>query len=310
MFVDTEEEFDWAQPFDRGHRSTTAIAALSPVQARFVRAGVKPVYLVDHPVATNADAVAILRPWMEAGECDIGTHLHPWVNPPFDEEVNQRNSFSGNLDPVLERAKLDVLTDAITASFGLRPTIYRAGRYGVGAHSADLLREAGYEIDVSVRALFDYSSGGGPNFERVPPRPYWIGDGALLELPLTSTYIGPLGPVGLRLRPAIARMPGVPGLLAKSHLLERVALTPEDMPIVEVLKALKRLIDQGVEYFSISFHSPTVEPGHTPYVKNSADLDRFHGWWDGVFDFFARHDVHPAAAQEVLEAARAGRAEA
>ena len=54
------------------------------------------------------------------GRSAVGTQLHPWVNPPFDEEVTAANSFVGNLPAALEAAKLDVLTDAITPAFGTR----------------------------------------------------------------------------------------------------------------------------------------------------------------------------------------------
>src|SRR3546814_5249321 len=100
----------------------------------------------------------MLRRFQDDGECTIGTHLHPWVNPPFEEAVTGPNSFAGNLPPALERAKLGVLTDTIEAAFGRRPTVYRAGRYGVGPNTAAILRDLGYRVDVSVRALFDYRS--------------------------------------------------------------------------------------------------------------------------------------------------------
>ena len=80
---------------------------------------------------------------VEAGECDVGTQLHPWVNPPFDEAVTPANSFTGNLPVPLQRAKLHALTDAIEAATGMRPTVYRAGRYGIGRHTARLLARGG-----------------------------------------------------------------------------------------------------------------------------------------------------------------------
>ena len=66
------------------------------------------------------------------------------MNPPHDEEVITFNSFAGNLPMALERAKINDLTDTIEAAFGRRPVVYRAGRYGVGPNTAELLEEAGY----------------------------------------------------------------------------------------------------------------------------------------------------------------------
>ena len=119
------------------------MAAMPDLQERFRRRGVKCVHLVDHPIATDPASVAMLRAWLERDEISVGTQLHPWVNPPHDEEVNTFNSFVGNLPIELERAKIENLTGTIEAAFGRRPIVYRAGRYGVGPNTAGLLRDVG-----------------------------------------------------------------------------------------------------------------------------------------------------------------------
>lgn len=307
IFVDTEEEFDWSQPPTRDGHGTRAAESLPEAHRRLAAAGVKPVYLVDYPIASDPRAVATLRDYAEQGECTIGSQLHPWVNPPFGEKLSRSNSFAGNLPIELEREKLLRLTQAIERGFGRRPRVYRAGRYGVGPNTARLLIEAGYEADVSVRPLYDHSGEGGPHFSGIAPKPYWVAGGALLEVPLTAAYVGRLRRWGRRIYPAAARLPRAPGLLARIGLLSRVALTPEGMPLRETVEAIDRLLDDHVRLFSISFHSPSVEPGHTPYVRDQADLARFYAWWDGVFDHFARRGVAPAGYDEILAAARATR---
>ena len=307
IFVDTEEEFDWSKPHSRQERSTSALESLPVIHRRLKSYGVEPVYLVDHPIATDPRCVATLREYLEHKECAIGTQLHPWVNPPFDEEVSLYNSFPGNLPIEIERAKLERLTETIENAFGRRPIVYRAGRYGVGPNTAGLLKEAGYKVDVSVRALFDYSDDGGPDFSRILPFPYRIGDGDLLEVPLTAGYVGALRGRGDRLFRRAGRVPRLRGLLARTGLLGRVALTPEGMPLSEVIEAVDRLMEDGIKLFSISFHSPSLQPGHTPYVRTEADLELFYAWWDGIFDFFSRRGIAPASIDEVLTAAAAAR---
>ena len=81
----------------------------------------------------------MLGEFLSAGECVIGSQLHPWVNPPFDETVDSFNSFPGNLSRSIERAKIAALSEAITRNFGARPIVYRAGRYGIGPNSEALL---------------------------------------------------------------------------------------------------------------------------------------------------------------------------
>lgn len=305
VFSDTEEEFDWGKPRSRDNRSTTHMAAMPDLQERFRRRGVKCVHLVDHPIATDPKSVALLREWLDRDEISVGTQLHPWVNPPHDEEVNTYNSFVGNLPTELERAKIRNLTETIHAAFGRRPIVYRAGRYGVGPNTAGLLAEAGYEADVSVRALHDYSGEGGPDFSWIKPFPFRVGGGDLLELPLSAAFVGRLRRRGTALYRAASRLPRGRGLLFRTGLLNRVPLTPEGVPLHEALAAARALLDDGVRWFSLSFHSPSVEPGHTPFVRTAEDLRTFHAWWDGMFDFFEREGIAPASIEETIAAARA-----
>jgi hypothetical protein len=302
VFVDTEEEFDWTKPHSRDARSTGAAESLPLIHRRLRGYGVSPVYLIDHPIASDPRCVATLREFQELGECTVGTQLHPWVNPPFEEEVNPTNSFPGNLPRVLERAKLERLTEVIESGVGRRPTIYRAGRYGVGPHTAALLVDLGYQVDVSVRSTFDYRADGGPDFSRIRPLPYRVGGRDLVEIPLTAGFVGAARRHGHGLFRAAGRVARLRGLLARSRLLGRVALTPEGMPLADTRELVDRLVDDDLRLFSISFHSPTVEPGNTPYVRNMRDLDLFYAWWDGMFDHFARRGIVPASIEQCLDA--------
>jgi hypothetical protein len=97
-------------------------------------------------------------------------------------------------------------------------------------------------------------------------------------------------------------VPRLRGVLDRTGLIGRVALTPEGMPLAEVRDAVDRLLDDGLQLFSISFHSPSVEPGNTPYVRNARDLDLFYAWWDGIFDHLSRRGISPASMSECLAA--------
>ena len=306
-FVDTEEEFDWQAPRSREATSTYALNALPVAHRRLRDFGIIPAYLADFPVVNSVRGVDLLRNWQEHGECTVGAQLHPWVNPPFTEELTVRNSFVGNLPLEIERAKLMELTRKIEQVFGRHPIVYRAGRYGVGPNSAALIEEAGYRLDVSVRPLFDYRGEEGPDFSHSPTWPWWAGPKRrLVELPMTVAYAGLLRSWGPQLFPLTRRIPLLRAFLARARLINRVALTPEGMPLAEVLEALRMLLDDGIRLFSISFHSPSVEPGHTPYIRDGSDLRRFYAWWDGVLDFFARENVRPARVEEVVTAFQGG----
>jgi hypothetical protein len=170
--VDTEEEFDWSKPFERTGHGLSHVPRLAKFQQFCEGFGVTPVYLIDYPIASDPGISAALGQAVADGRAEIGVQLHPWVNPPHAEDLTVSNSFAGNLEPALEEAKLVKLRDTISRAFnGTAPLIYRAGRYGVGPHTAAILGQASIAIDTSVRAHFDYSSQGGPDFTGLPAHP-------------------------------------------------------------------------------------------------------------------------------------------
>ena len=304
LTVDTEEEFDWAQPLARDNRALEHAPRLRKFQQFCEGLGVPPIYLVDHPVATSPIAVSILKTAVAAGKAEIGIQLHPWVSPPHEEEVNTFNSFAGNLPEPLERAKLIALRDRIRENFGTFPLIYRAGRYGLGPNTGQILRDAGVAVDSSVRSTFDYSAGGGPNYRYHPPAPYWHDDDCrLLELPLTTVFWGLLRRQGTAIYPRIRRVPRLYGALARLGLLERIPLTPEGITVDEAIRGIDIALDDGLPLIVLSFHSPSLRPGNTPYVRTEDDLDRMYDWWRHVFAYLARRGVRPATVRQVMTAA-------
>lgn len=293
VVVDTEEEFDWGKPFSRSNTSTTSIAAQPLAHQRvFDRHGVVPTYVIDYPVATNPAAVKVLRSLMEDGRCQIGTHLHPWVSPPYDEEVNTFNSYAGNLPQALEYQKIELLTEAIEKAFGVRPTVFKAGRYGVGPHTAETIAKLGYLIDASVVPYTDMSADGGPNFSGHGVNPYWFkaAGKTLLELPATAGYAGRLYRMGGSIYPILqsssARRLRLPGLASRAGLLERIKLTPEGYTNKELVGLTKCLYAQGCRYFGLTYHSPSLVPGNTSYVKSQPELSGFVNLLDQYIIFF------------------------
>lgn len=299
IFVDTEEEFDWSAPLSRDNRSVTAVAALPDAHRRFADRGVPVTYLVDHPVASDPSAAAVLRELVADG-AEIGAQLHPWVNPPFDD-VPDASSFAGNLPPAVEAAKLDRLTDTIVAAVGRRPRVYRAGRYGIGAATLRLLASRGYRLDSSMRAGYAYGAEGGPDFTAIDSHAFRRD--AMIELPLTTSFVGMLGPWARPAYRAATRVPWGRGILARTGLTHRIALTPEDMPLPAAQAAVRAALNEGVRILHFSFHSPSLVPGHTPYVRDAADLARFAAWWDAMLDMLAACGVRPASLDDILTAA-------
>jgi len=292
VVIDTEEEFDWAAPFDRNSRSVDNISQQYLAQEIFEKHGIVPTYCIDYPVVENDSAIALLKSWAQKGQCIIGTHLHPWVSPPYEEEVNRMNSYAGNLPYQLEKAKLATLTDLIEERIGQRPVVFKAGRYGAGPNTAQILKELGYKIDLSVVADTNFSHDGGPNFIGLPSQPYWFdaGDGKILELPNCRGYDGLLARWGSFLYPKMAGAVGlrslIAGVLVKTRLLERIPLTPEGIRAEDHMRMVRRMLAIGQGYFNYAYHSSSLMLGGAPYVKNDQDLKLFLKDMDIFFDFF------------------------
>lgn len=299
--VDTEEEFDWGAPIDRHSHSLVSVPMLREFQQFCESAGVVPIYLMDYPIAGSAAAAEALGEAIAQGRAEAGIQLHAWVNPPFDEEICENNTFAGNLPVELEREKFRRLKGLIESNFATQALIYRAGRYGVGPNTAGILEECGVAIDTSVRSLFDYSTPGGPNFRNHPLRPYWLDrPGGTIELPLTTSYWGLLRQMGGWLYPRMWRVPALRGVLSRIGLLERIPLTPEGVTAAEAIRGIDIALDEGLPLLVFSFHSPSLAPGHTPYVQSRADLDAFYDWWRTVFAYLARRDVKPSSVKDLL----------
>lgn len=303
VFVDTEEEFDWSKPLARDNRSVSTVSALPAAHARFAAASVPLAMMVDHPIATDRQAIDLIGPLLTGGTA-VGTQLHPWVNPPFDEALTPANSFAGNLPRALEEAKLVALTEAIATAFGTRPTAYRAGRYGLGPASFDLLAAQGYRLDSSMRPGFDYAPEGGPDFSALGNHAFRAG--GIVELPLTTVFTGAARSSGMALYRAAGRIPKGRAVLARSGLLQRIPLTPEGIPVREALQAIRVAIGEGVRVLSFAFHSPSLAPGHTPYVRDEADLRAFWHWWDAILAELDRLGARAAGLDEMIAAAMAG----
>ena len=301
--VDVEEEFDWSQPLARENVSVESVARLRKFQRFCEAVEVRPCYLIDFPVANSRIAQDILGKAFKAGKADLGLQLHPWVTPPHREEVNQSNSFPGNLPPALERDKIATLTRKVRDSFDTDALIYRAGRYGLGEDTASLLAEQGIAIDSSVRAYHDYSAAGGPDFGMVDPNPFWLDrDHRVMEIPLTTVFAGAFAKSGASGFRRIEKVPRLPGLAARLGLLERIPLTPEGTTAQEAMRGIDIALRQDVPILNLSFHSPSLVPGNTPYVRDSTDLDAFYDWWRAVFDHLKARNVRPTGVEDIMAA--------
>ncbi|MBF0589382.1 MAG: polysaccharide deacetylase family protein [Magnetococcales bacterium] len=291
VVVDTEEEFDWYQNFDRKAVDVTAIRHVRQAQQIFEAFKVKPTYVVDYPVAHEEESVDTLKAFSDAGTALIGAHLHPWVSPPHKEMISAANSFPGNLPRALESAKLITLTETIERAFGRRPVIYKAGRYGLGNNTPDILEELGYSVDLSAAPPFNYRVHSGPDFSNFSNHPYWCGSNKrIFGLPNTGAFVGVAG----HFSPSLFHIASNPliswtrmqGILSRLGIVSRLRLSPEGFTHAEHKSLTRALFRQGVRVFVLSFHSTSLKPGCTPYVHNEEALHHFLDTIRNYLDFF------------------------
>jgi len=289
FILDAEEEFDWKAPFSRENVSVTSMSKQGAAQRVFERYGIRPTYAADYAVATQDAGIRPLLELANSGACEIGAQLHAWVTPPFEEELSEHNSFASNLPSHLEFRKAERLTRAIEDHLGCTPKLYRAGRYGAGDATPSILARLGYEIDCSV--LPGTPAGNGPDYEGAPAAPYWLAGGrTILEIPVTLRDVGIARNLGSdvydRLVTPLGRALRGPAIAARLHLLNRIRLTPEGSTLAEAKRLTRSMLAEGHRVFVVSYHTPSLVPGHTPYVRSQKDLDGFLGWLDSYCEFF------------------------
>ena len=287
--IDTEED-NW---YRSRERVTLANIAELRRQARFFdRLGIRPTYFTTYQVARDARAADVIRDVTRGGEgAEIGAHLHPWNTPPLTEAFTPRNSMLKNLPAELQELKLRALTETLEETFGTRPMAFRAGRYGLGRETVGVLLRGGYSVDSSVTPFVTWKSfDDGPSFDGAPLDIYRLApdrdvtlpadDGALTEVPLSCGFSrGPFamwGRVRRALDTAALRRLRLVGLAARTGLCKRIMLSPEVASGADLLTLSRRLVERGVRHLHLSWHSPSLKPGLSPFTRTAADVDRLY----------------------------------
>lgn len=285
--VDTEEEGLWSGRFQVSGNTVRNIEGVDRFQRLCDELGIRPTYLVDAPVVQDERASAILSKIHADGRCEVGAHVHPWCNPPYDEKYDQNESYLCNLPADVQRSKIEWLTEAISGRFGERPLSFRAGRYGLDIVGARILSDLGYRVDSSVIPFTDYSPGRGPDFTTAPWQPYFVGEenlqtpassGSLLEVPVSVGFnrsdFSRAMACQLMLQRRSVRWARLEGLLHRSHLLRRIKLSPEKSTAADMKSLMNRYCESPNAVMVMMFHSTSLVPGLSPYVQEEGDLDR------------------------------------
>ncbi|HEV8400328.1 MAG TPA: hypothetical protein VGQ18_10895 [Gemmatimonadales bacterium] len=298
--IDTEE--------DNWNRSRTDVAVENIFEvrrlARFLGGlGVRPTYFTTYQVAIDARAAQTLRDACDDGTAEIGAHLHPWNTPPLTEAFVPRNSMTRNLPAALQLAKIQQLTATLENTFGTRPRAFRAGRYGLGPETVSALLCCGYVVDSSVSPFINLTAmDDGPNFIGAPMDVYRLGwgadprrpnpKGALIEVPLSYGFSRrPFefwDPTRRLLERAPFRWFHLAGLADRARIVKRLVLCPELASVPDMLLLSRRLLEQGVRHLHVSWHSPTLKPGLSPFARTAKDVTRLYVALEAYVDGLSR----------------------
>lgn len=307
--IDTEED-QWGR-YVAGDHTLNNISQITRLQSLFDEFAVIPTYLITYPVATDKTAVSLLNGILQKGRCEIGTHCHPWNTPPYREEMTERNSMLCNLPADLQKEKLARLHEAIVESFGGAPITFRAGRWGYGKHIAASLHSLGYKVDTSVLPFVDWSRQYGPNFSEANSVPYRFHhdhiftahpSGPMLEVPATVGFAGLASASFERANKVhhfLTRPPcnliRAAGLLHRVGILQKIWLSPENSTGEEMITLARSMMQRGAQVLNLFFHSPTLQPGLTPFVRNESDTREFMERIKVFLRFAADAGIEPIA---------------
>jgi hypothetical protein len=185
-------------------------------------------------------------------------------------------------------SKIAEITRLIGTELGVRPTSFRAGRWGFGPTVSMALAAEGYQLDCSVSPFVDWRPYGGPDYSTAPNRPYRFDprrpfrpdpDGTMVEIPTTIGFLSGDHRRRATVRSALARSPlgrlGVIGALNRLGLLRRRWLSPETSTAEDMVRLAEACLRSGEPVLGLTFHSCTLLPGATPFVRDRADRRRF-----------------------------------
>jgi len=280
--IDTEGDNQW-DAAARTHQTFENLYALPRLHALFARHGVRPTYVITHPVATDARSADVLRQLLAQGDCEIGAHHHVWETPPCSADDVRRHAYASTLPRRQFEDQLAVLTAAIESAVGVRPVSYRSGRFGFSADHVAALEQHGYLVESSVAPLFYEAHKGGPEFVEAPLRPYFLaydnaskaGSSNLLEVPVSSALNRRLPK---RLQYAYARAPRpytTKRVLRLLGLLRLRWLRPSYSSLEDMTALAQDLARAGEPVLNLLFHSSEAIVGGSPYNRTQAELDAF-----------------------------------
>ena len=290
--IDTEGDNQWDAAARLNQRFEN-LYALPRLHALFARHGVRPTYVITHPVATDERSAQVLRQLKARGDCEIGAHHHAWETPPCTAEDVRRHPYAAALPLAQFEAQLASLTAAIADAIGERPVSYRSGRFGFSAAHVAALEKAGYQVESSVAPLFYEAHKQGPDFVEAPLTPYFLaydsptrpGSSGVLEVPVSAALNRRI-PRPLQYLYARAPRPYTTKRVLRKLGVAHVRWLRPSYSSLEDMKALAAdLARAGEPVLNLLFHSSEAIAGGSPYNRTEAELAAFCDRLERFFEY-------------------------
>lgn len=306
--VDVEEDMPGWEITDP--ISVSNVAALPRLAELCRTLDVRPTYLCTYPVVSSPESAAILRLLASRGDCEIGTHLHPWNTPPFlgvpgrEGDERRQTYYQFELGPERFRSKLETLHRAVGALTGAPPRSFRAGRFGIDAATLGELVALGYEVDSSVTPLSEHRIDRGPDFRNAPQLPYRParrdagrkGDLPIVEIPVSIGLTRRLPEFLQRAYVHLPRATRLRGLLSRDwlDLVDYAWLYPVRFDLDLMQRAVARLVEGGAPVLNVFLHSNELVPGQSGRVRTKQDVEQVFERLAGILEFcLERYDCEP-----------------
>jgi hypothetical protein len=286
--IDTEED-QWGQ-YSARPCTVKNTYSVPLIQDIFDRYGAVPTYLVNYPVMTDGRASAMFEEIMVGGRCELGVHCHPWNTPPQEDENNTEfSSFLCNLSYSKIWSKMRFLRDCFIRRFDVKPASFRAGRWGFGPLVARAIMDLGYTVDTSISPLVDWTCYGGPDFFNAPRLPYRLkhpdaplspGSAGILEAPPTVGFFQKHSDLSAAILRQIKKNGFLTrlrliGILDRYRVINLRWLSPETTSSRDMATLAQKRIDCGESFLNMFFHSTSLLPAMSPFVRDNQELQDF-----------------------------------
>jgi hypothetical protein len=309
--IDTEED-NWGE-YKYKDAGVKNVAQIKKLQEIFNGYEAMPTYLVNYPVINDKTARNLIKSIYDNGRCEIGAHCHPWNTPPINEKHDKKNSMLCNLPYTLAFEKIANLHESIIKETGVEPKCFRAGRWGFSPGIAQCIKELGYKIDTSITPFYDWTRENGPDFSNAPYSEYRFDpndifkekmDGSLLEVPPTIGFLQKNFKRCFKVRNWIIKSPlskfRLLGILDMMNVINLRWLSPELISGNKMIHLAKNFMKNDYRFLNMSFHSTTLLPGRTPFVKNENELKRFLNNIETFLRFAKDRDIKIVPLSEAL----------